>query len=121
MWTYFGHPTAQASDLSGTTDDADGDGMSNLAEYLSGTNPTNASSYLHFTFALATNSDVMLTWTTVGGKSYVVQAGTDLIDGFADISTPVNAAVSGESTTNYLDLGALTNASSRFYRVRLGP
>jgi len=31
------------------TADADGDGMSNLQEFLSGTDPTNSASYLHIT------------------------------------------------------------------------
>ncbi len=91
MWTYFGHPTGQAADHSLATNDADGDGISNLAEYRSGTNPTNASSCLHFTSAIATNNDILLTWTAIGGKSYVVQGSTALSN-FADISPLVTAA-----------------------------
>src|SRR5207237_1725559 len=37
---YFGHPDAQAGDLSRVGDDADGDGRTNLEEYILGTNPT---------------------------------------------------------------------------------
>ena len=121
MWTFFGHPTAQAADHSRATDDADGDGVSNMAEFLAGTNPTNALSFLHFTSALATNNDIALTWTVAGGKSYVVQAMAGLDGSFADISPAVTAAGSGDSMTNYLDPGSLTNLPGRFYRIRLGP
>jgi hypothetical protein len=38
---YFGHPDARASDLSRATDDPDGDGLNNLAEYQAGTDPLN--------------------------------------------------------------------------------
>lgn len=121
MWTYFGHPTGQAADHSLATNDADGDGMSNLAEYLCGTNPTNALSYLHLISVQPTNNGVVVGWTDVGGKSYVVQATTGLSNTFADISPALLATGSGESVTNYLDTNTIANSSARFYRIRLGP
>lgn len=42
MTKYFGHATGQASDLSRSTDDADGDGLTNLQEYQRGTDPKKA-------------------------------------------------------------------------------
>ena len=39
MLQHFGHPTGLASDNSRAQDDTDGDGMSNLQEFLSGTDP----------------------------------------------------------------------------------
>ena len=41
---YFGHPTGLAVDSSRATDDPDRDGLSNLEEYLLGTNPLNPDS-----------------------------------------------------------------------------
>src|SRR5580700_8026269 len=41
---YFGHALGSASDLSRGSDDADGDGVSNLTEFLHGTSPLNAAS-----------------------------------------------------------------------------
>lgn len=40
---------------------------------------------------------------------------------FFDISGPIIIHVSGDTATNYLDVGAATNVPSRFYRVRLVP
>jgi hypothetical protein len=71
-------------------------------------------------------NDISLTWTTVGGRSYVVQTNASPPSGgytnnFVDLSVPM--AIPGESlgTTNYLDLGGATNFPTRFYRVRLVP
>jgi hypothetical protein len=39
MMKYFGHPTGKASDGSLASSDPDGDGLTNLQEYIGGTNP----------------------------------------------------------------------------------
>ena len=80
MMKYFGHPTGQAGDLSRAQDDADGDGMSNLQEYLTGTDPTNPNSVFRLWAAASTNSPINLTWPAVPGKSYQIQYQTNLTD-----------------------------------------
>jgi hypothetical protein len=101
--------------------DADSDGVSNLNEFLGGTNPTNAASYLHFTAITPESGGLRLTWTTVGGKSYVVQTNAALSGPFGDLSASIAVPGAGESVTNFVDPFALTNGSRRFYRMRLGP
>ena len=102
--------------------DPDHDGENNLEEYLAGTNPTNAASVFHIISAAKTNIDVRVTWSTAGGHSYVLQTNGDLGAGtFADFSPVISVGGTNEGTTNYLDPGAVTNHSSRFYRIRLGP
>ena len=108
------------------TDDPDGDGMDNLAEFLAGTDPNNSASGLRIISALPQGNDVMITWKTGGGSTNIVQAtGGDVSGNYAtnfnDISGPIVIPGSGDVTTNYLDLGGATNMPSRFYRIRLGP
>ena len=71
-------------------------------------------------------ADLRLTWTTVGGKSYLVQTNAPAPSGsftnnFADFSPLITMPGTGEATTNYLELGAATSGSARYYRIRLEP
>ena len=70
----------------------------------------------------ALDDDVLLTWTTVGGKKYAVQALTgDYTNNFVEFEPVIIAPGTGESTFSVIDLGAATNVPERFYRVRLVP
>jgi T5SS/PEP-CTERM-associated repeat protein len=101
--------------------DRDGDKMSDLEEYLAGTNPTNSASSLRILSQIRTNNDMRVSWTAVGGKTYVLQAGTTPTSGFADLSPVIAVPGSGETVTNWLHTGGATNQPGRYYRVRLGP
>ncbi len=99
--------------------DPDHDGQTNWAEYLAGTDPTDSNSVLRVTSIAQEGNDIRVTWTMGSGKTNVLQR-ADSIDGpgsFSDLFTVLTVG----SVTNYLDAGALTNASTYFYRVRLGP
>jgi hypothetical protein len=74
-------------------------------------------------------ADIRLTWTTAGGHDYIVQTnapppGGSYTNNFSDLIT-ISVPGIGESSTNYLDGGAVTNAAPgqpcRYYRIRLGP
>lgn len=69
---------------------------------------------------LQTNN-VIIVWTTTGGGTNVVQATTNLLAGFTDISSNIFITGTGAIMTNYLDIGAATSSSMRFYRVRTAP
>jgi hypothetical protein len=101
--------------------DSDADGMSNYQEYLAGTNPTNSTSLLRVTSLTVAGENIDVSWTTVEGKSYIVQTNSAAGAGFADFSPVIAAPGTGESMTNYLDLKGRTNGPLRFYRVRLAP
>lgn len=105
--------------------DADSDGMNNLWEVLAGTSPINNASVFHITAVTKLGNDVQVKWSTVGGKSYVVQASTgtggNFSANFADLSLTISVPGIGESITNYLDPGGATYIPSRYYRVRLAP
>jgi PKD repeat protein len=118
---YFGSTTNPAA---APTADPDGDGFSNLQEFLDGTDPTNGASSFRITSIVSTGDDVLINWMTGIGRTNALQAtaGTGAggynTNNFAGIFTVTNTT---GPLTNYLDVGAATNIPSRFYRVRLVP
>lgn len=107
-----------------STADADGDNSTNLREYLAGTNPTNAASAFRMLSVVQTNNDILLSWSTVGGRSYKVQSVSNS-DGsvtpeFLDISPTITMTGTNEGTANYLHSITATNRGT-YYRVRLVP
>ncbi|HXF10354.1 MAG TPA: hypothetical protein VN625_06180, partial [Desulfuromonadaceae bacterium] len=121
MQQAFGHATGQAGDQSRAVDDRDGDGLSNFEEYRCATDPTDAASYLHLLNVVPQGNDESVVWSAVGGTSYVVQVSTNLSTGFFDLSPVIVPDDDGETVETYVDPGAGTNATPRFYRIRLGP
>jgi len=120
---YFGSTTNAAAAANA---DSDGDGQDNQAEFLSGTNPTNSASGLHITSVARSGSDVVVTWSTAGGTTNVVQSTAGAGNGgystnFTDLSGLVVITGSGDTSTNYTDVGGGTNIPARYYRVRLAP
>lgn len=90
--------------------DADGDGFTNRQEFEASTDPQSAASALRMTG--------LIRFTTVSNKLYRVEY-TDDLTGAAWITLTNNVVGTG-STISIQDPGA-TNASCRFYRVRLPP
>ena len=74
------------------------------------------------TAIIPSGNDIALTWTATGGTTNVVQAvNGNLNGGFTDISSDLVIPGSGMVTNTYTDIGGATNASARFYRVRVVP
>ncbi len=111
---YFGHITGQAGDLSRARDDADGDGMTNLQEYLAGTDPRDAASALRLAIAViaSSNTTATLTWQVSPGKHY----GLFYKNHLNDVNWQ-NAAgdIYVIGTSGYLRLAS--KDSSRYYRL----
>jgi hypothetical protein len=121
--TYFNSTNNPAAD---PNFDADGDSQNNMAEFLSGTNPTNSSSALRIISVTRQSNDVVITWTTAGASTNAVQSTTSganggYSNGFADLSAPLIISGSGDTRTNYIDVAGATNTPSRYYRIRLVP
>jgi hypothetical protein len=106
-------------------EDPDGDGFTNLQEYQTGTDPTNSASAFRIIEIAAEDEDILLMWTAVGGKRYVLQTSTGYSGGFSNDFVDLNPAIvatgTGDTEVSVLHLGAATNAPTRFYRVRLLP
>jgi hypothetical protein len=99
--------------------DADGDGPSNLAEFLTGADPTGGTSAFRIRSIAHEDNDVRVAWTTGVGKTNALQAttGYSFANNFAaELFVVTNTT---GSVTNYLDAGAATNSPARFYRIRL--
>jgi hypothetical protein len=118
MIQYFGHPTGQAGDLSRAQDDADGDGMSNLQEFLAGTIPTDPASVLVLHIAAdASGTNVLMNWAVAPGKNfhYQVLSATNLSDA---VWTVFPGSVGAIGSQLYLNVPA-TN-SQRYFRIWCG-
>jgi Tol biopolymer transport system component len=116
MIEYFGHPTGQAGDLSRAQDDADGDGMNNLQEFLAGTIPTNPNSLLVLSIATdVTGTNLFLGWNTVTGKNYQVLSATNLSNPDWQVF-PANIGTNGSQ--RYFNIPAAD--SQRYFRILCG-
>ncbi|MBU6400488.1 MAG: chitobiase/beta-hexosaminidase C-terminal domain-containing protein, partial [Verrucomicrobia bacterium] len=110
---YFGSATSPSSLA---TLDPDGDGMSNYAEYLAGTDPTDANSSLKFSSVDTAAAGATLRWSSVAGKQYFVETAASATGGWT--------AVSGAFFGTGQEISFTDTASSntaRLYRLRLGP
>ena len=112
LLTYFGTTNVNANA------DPDGDGMSNMQEYLAGTDPTNPNSNLRITaesFASGGTS-ASLTWHSVMTRYYYIQKTPALgspvwTDSGLGLISPF---IGSTTTAGFTD----TSAPARFYRVQ---
>ncbi len=112
---YFGSLNAPNG---GPNDDPDGDGATNLQEYLAGTNPLDPADVFKITSVRILGADVSISFTTVAAHHYRVERTADLAGG-------VWAAVADNlaGTGGILQVSDVNGTSQpqRFYRVRLLP
>ncbi len=98
--------------------DPDGDGWSNLDEYLLGTDPHDPSSALRITAIEQNGPDITISFTTVAGKNYQVERKINVGD---SESTAVGNVVLGTGgIVQVTDPGAASQPTG-FYLLRLVP
>jgi subtilisin family serine protease len=103
---YFGHLTGTDPNA-----DPDHDGMNNLAEWIAGTNPTNAASVLRLTLVSATNANnIVVGWSSVAGKNYWLQRSTNLETGFNSV---VGTNIAATAPSNILSDTAVLPGTTR--------
>ncbi|MGH7952052.1 MAG: thrombospondin type 3 repeat-containing protein, partial [Limisphaerales bacterium] len=109
----FGSVTTNRTRLT----DTDQDGMSDYAEFIAGTNPTNAASRFYFTGITIQNDNlIQMQWTAVTNRLYQLSDSTNLnawlpITGWLQASN--NPAMSYTATNS--------GSSPHFYRVQVLP
>jgi len=92
--------------------DNDGNDLYDLADYTVGP-------YQILSTATEGNN-VRITWLTARGRRDAVQASTNVLGSYSNVSPVVSIPGVGQVTTNYLEVnGALK--SSRFYRMKYMP
>jgi subtilisin family serine protease len=97
--------------------DADHDGASNLAEWLAGTNPTNAASCLRLLApSVTTTNGIILRWPSVAGKTYRLERATNLLTGFNAV---VRSNITATPSTNSEPDTAVLPSKARYYRILL--
>jgi hypothetical protein len=113
--------------------DPDQDGMSNLAEYIAGTDPMDANSWLRVTqIAGASSGQVVLTWPGIGGMRYRVLYSNGDANGsfngtFVPIVRPVQlemaaGTVGSKSRMSFTDdftLAGVPPSGKRYYRIQI--
>jgi hypothetical protein len=99
-------------------EDADGDGFTNLQEYLAGTDPHDPHSYLHIEGAQQITNSLHIRFASVLGKYYNVERAGDLVSGNW-VSVARNIAGTG-STIDISD-PLLPGSTNQLYRVLVVP
>ena len=107
--------------------DPDGDGFTNLQEFLAGTNPNNSASALRITTIAREGNNIRVTWKGGGGTTNMLQLANPTVNSYstnyADLPPQVvlPCCAGTDMTTNQVDSNGATNVPARFYRVRLVP
>ena len=110
---YFGQ-TGHYADV-----DDDGDGMTNLEEFIAGTNPNYSKSFFHFiSYAPAANGGFQVQWSSGDGRSYSLLRSSTLLPGSFGV---IRSNIVGTPPANtFLDTNAV-GSGPYFYQVLIQP
>ena len=99
--------------------DDDGDGATNAEEVIAGTDPTDASDYLHATEVVRGAAGNTLTWTSVVGKTYDIEYSLTLESNAWQVISTAPLTADG-LTSVFTDTDAVrSSAQIGFYRARV--
>ena len=99
--------------------DRDGDGRTNLAEWLAGTAPNDPASRFAITGEQALGGNVALTWSSVPGRRYrVFTLAAWNAGAWSELTTAPIVAAGASATFTHLGGGG---GAQRFYRVSIAP
>ena len=104
---------------SAVTNDTDGDGMAAWAEYIAGTDPTNAASFFGIMDIISVNGTNILKW--LGGDTnlppYKIYVSTNLMETSAGFTLLTSNVVRSATGTNVWSETAPSDGPQRFYRI----
>jgi len=106
------------TDAAAAADDPDGDGLSNLLEYRSGTDPRDGSSLPQITGLELTPAGLRVSFSTVPGRQYQIERCGDLS---LNQWHPVGAPQAAQSATSQITDPDGYRSRQHFYRIRVLP
>ncbi|MEM7384130.1 MAG: hypothetical protein AAF514_04225, partial [Verrucomicrobiota bacterium] len=101
---------------SAPTGDSDGDGQSDEAETIAGTDPSDPTDVLRLTSVIRTAGTIQLSWPSVIGVSYLIEFSPRLNGNWTTVN---EAAIAGTGTILTSEIPA--DRDIGFYRVRVAP
>ncbi len=66
-------------------------------------------------------NNINIKWLAIAGQTNVVQGASTLGGNFTNISPQLIIQGNGVTQTNWIDVGAVTNSTKRFYRINYAP
>lgn len=113
---YFGNGLTVTS-FSAANADPDGDGMTNLQEFLAGTSPVDPASIFRITSIAKSGNDIVVQFASIGGKTYGLEwaTGPAMTASWSIVQDNIAGTGAAVSVTDH---GAALKPS-RFYRVIL--
>ena len=100
------------SGVNGANGDPDHDGVINLAEFIAGTDPRDARSYLRID-SISAGADIALTFLALSDKSYTIQYRPSLTGGsWADL-----VRIEAQPANRIAVVHDTNGAATRFYRL----
>ena len=103
--------------------DRDGDSLTNMQEYVLGSNPNDASSGFPPVSVEPTGDTFRVTFPTVAGRVYTVLGRSNLTSGTWDRVTTIQNGqsnpVNGDGTIKTVTETGLSGTGARFYRVQV--
>jgi len=114
----FGHATGLASDQSRASDDPDGDGVTNLQEFLANTDPHDRNSYMHFISMQRSGNDIQITYYGGMGRNQQLQRSSSLTSpNWTNVGGVFSFNSSYPGPTVLTDPGGATLPPPQYYRV----